>query len=118
MADIISFAQEAITSTALTIATVTATGLPPSTTGVSSTATSHPVTTTIHSATVATASASCTTAVPGKYGYVPPDACNSYYNYSPSYAAAVAFSVLFAIVSTVHFAQAIIYKKVSIKISG
>jgi hypothetical protein len=56
--------------------------------------------------------ASCTTAVPGKYGYVPPDACNSYYNYNPQYPAAVAVAVLFGILLLAHVTQAAIYKKV------
>jgi hypothetical protein len=49
--------------------------------------------------------------VPGKYGYVPPSACNANYAFSPSLSAAIAFSVLFAIVSVVQVAQAFLYKK-------
>lgn len=55
--------------------------------------------------------ASCTTAVPGKYGYVPITACNSNYNYNPSFSAAVAVSVIFGILTTVHLAESIIFKK-------
>lgn len=36
----------------------------------------------------------CTTAIPGPNGHVPLDACNSYYNYDPQYAPAVAVAVL------------------------
>lgn len=54
---------------------------------------------------------SCTTAVPGKYGYVPLTACNSNYNFNPSYSAAVAVAVIFGILTTVHLAEAIIFKK-------
>ena len=76
-------------------------------------ATMAPTTTTAsHSATTAAASfPSCTTAVPGKYGYVPPDACNSDYNYNPSFGAAVAFAVLFGLVFAGHLGQAIRFKK-------
>lgn len=63
------------------------------------------------SATSSTASATCTTAVPGKYGYVPPDACNANYNYYPNFNAAVAMSTLFGIVLVAHIVQAVIYKK-------
>lgn len=55
--------------------------------------------------------ASCTTAVPGKYGYVPETACNSNYNFSPSFPAAVAVSVIFGILTATHLAEAIIFKK-------
>lgn len=55
--------------------------------------------------------ASCTTAVPGKYGHVPITACNSYYNFDPSFSAAVAVSVIFGILTLAHFAEAIIFKK-------
>lgn len=55
--------------------------------------------------------ASCTTAVPGKYGYVPVTACNSNYNYDPSFSAAVAVSVIFGILTVAHLVEAIIFKK-------
>jgi hypothetical protein len=63
------------------------------------------------SATSSTATASCTTAVPGKYGYVPRDACNSNYTYYPNFAAAVAMSILFGIVFLGHLIQTVVYKK-------
>lgn len=72
----------------------------------SSTTTSPP-----SAASSSTASATCTTAVPGKYGYVPPAACNSNYNYYPNFAAAVAMSTLFGTVLVAHIVQAVIYKK-------
>lgn len=55
--------------------------------------------------------ASCTTAVPGKYGHVPTSACNSYYNFDPSFSAAVAVSVIFGLLTLAHFAEALIFKK-------
>lgn len=58
------------------------------------------------------ATVTCTTAVPGKYGYVDPTACNAQWNFNPSYSAAVAFSVLFGIVTTGHIVEAFLYKKV------
>ncbi|KAF7547968.1 hypothetical protein G7Z17_g7357 [Cylindrodendrum hubeiense] len=61
--------------------------------------------------TAASATASCTTAVPGKYGYVPIDACNANYAFDPSFGANLAFAVLFGISSMIHLMQAIIYKK-------
>ena len=54
---------------------------------------------------------SCTTAVPGKYGYVPPDACNAQLSYAPSFSAAIAFSVLFGILTLAHLLLAIIFRK-------
>ncbi|KAI9760598.1 MAG: hypothetical protein M4579_001567 [Chaenotheca gracillima] len=57
------------------------------------------------------AATSCVSATPGKYGYVPPGACNSYYDFSPSFALAIAFSVLFGSVTLLHTFQAVRYKK-------
>ncbi|KAK1718048.1 RTA1 domain-containing protein [Colletotrichum acutatum] len=54
---------------------------------------------------------SCTTAVPGKYGHVPIDACNSYYAFDPSFGGNVAFAVLFGLSFIAHIAQAILYRK-------
>ena len=58
------------------------------------------------------ATVTCTTAVPGKYGYVDPTACNAQWNFNPSYSAAIAFSVLFGIVTAGHIVEAFLYKKV------
>lgn len=55
--------------------------------------------------------ASCTTAVPGEYGHVPSTACNSYYNYDPSFSAAVAVAVIFGILTLLHLAEAVVFKK-------
>ncbi|RDW67217.1 uncharacterized protein DSM5745_09083 [Aspergillus mulundensis] len=53
----------------------------------------------------------CTpTVTPDSNGYVPPGNCNALYAYYPSFAAAVAFSVLFGILLIAHFMQATIYK--------
>jgi hypothetical protein len=59
----------------------------------------------------ATATASCITATPDSNGYVPESACNSNYNYYPSFAAAVIFTVLFGLTLGAHIFQAIVYKK-------
>ncbi|KAL1892352.1 hypothetical protein Sste5346_007090 [Sporothrix stenoceras] len=63
------------------------------------------------SSTSSSADASCTTAVPGKYGYVPADACNSLYNFNPAFAPAVATAVLFGLLTLTHIVQAVLYKK-------
>ncbi|KAM0239136.1 hypothetical protein ACHAPO_003106 [Fusarium lateritium] len=55
--------------------------------------------------------ATCTTAVPGKYGRVPVDACNSNYFFDPSFAANLAFCVLFGLTTITHLVQAILFKK-------
>jgi len=52
------------------------------------------------------------TIVPDKNGYVPPGTCNALYNYYPSFAAAVLFSILFGMLTVGHISQAAIYKKV------
>jgi len=54
--------------------------------------------------------------VPGKNGHVPITACNSYYNYDPKLAPAVAVAAIFGILTAVHIVQAIIHKKVSVSI--
>jgi len=76
--------------------------------------TTAPATATVQSPSSVTSSsttATCTTAVPGKYGAVPPDACNSYYNYNPNFPAAIAMTVLFGVVMIAHIVQAVLYKK-------
>ncbi|PSR82789.1 RTA1 like protein-domain-containing protein, partial [Coniella lustricola] len=55
--------------------------------------------------------AACVTAIPGKYGWVPYTACNSNYNYNPSFNAAIAVSVIFGILTVTHIVEAIIVKK-------
>lgn len=74
-------------------------------------------TTTIHIARLASRAESsptpeCTSAVPGKYGRVEDySACNAYYTYNPSFAAAILFSVLFGTLAISHITQAFWYKK-------
>ncbi|KAF8851215.1 RTA1 domain-containing protein, partial [Acephala macrosclerotiorum] len=51
------------------------------------------------------------TLTPDKNGYVPPGTCNALYDYYPSFAAAVIFSVLFGILTVAHIVQAAMYKK-------
>ncbi|ODA75837.1 hypothetical protein RJ55_08659 [Drechmeria coniospora] len=50
----------------------------------------------------------CTpTMQPGKDGYLPPGTCGALWNYFPSFAAAVAFAVLFAVLLVAHVGQAL-----------
>jgi RTA1 like protein len=58
------------------------------------------------------AAASCVTVTPGQYGYVPEWACNSNYNYDPSFAGALIFAIAFGITTFVHIFQAFLYKRV------
>ena len=62
--------------------------------------------------TTSSASATCTTAVPGKYGHIPPEACNAIYSYYPSFGAAIVFALLFGGVTAFHIFQAAKFKKV------
>jgi hypothetical protein len=63
------------------------------------------------SAASSSTTSTCTTAVPQKYGYVPPDACNSNYNFYPNFDAAVALTALFGVLLVGHVTQAFIYRK-------
>lgn len=65
------------------------------------------------STTTSTSSAtqSCVSMTPGKNGYVPEYACNANYNYNPSFAAALVFSILFFITTALHVFQAFKYHK-------
>ncbi|EPE06977.1 rta1 domain protein [Ophiostoma piceae UAMH 11346] len=72
-----------------------------------STTTSTPTTTSSPTST----SASCVTMTPGKYGYVPPEACNGYYNFYPQFAPAVATATIFGLFTVAHIALAVLYKK-------
>ncbi|KAF1979443.1 hypothetical protein BU23DRAFT_586133 [Bimuria novae-zelandiae CBS 107.79] len=49
-------------------------------------------------------------ATPGLDGYVPADACNALWVYFPNFAAAVAFSILFGILTIAHLGQAVLYR--------
>lgn len=49
-------------------------------------------------------------ATPGLDGYVPADACNALWVYFPNFAAAVAFSILFGILTIAHLGQAVFYR--------
>ncbi|KAH6869515.1 RTA1 like protein-domain-containing protein [Thelonectria olida] len=55
--------------------------------------------------------ATCTTAVPDKYGYVPPDSCNANYGFYPQWEDNTAFAVVFGLSTVAHLAQAVILKK-------
>lgn len=61
----------------------------------------------------ASSTPTCTTAVPGKYGEVPPDACNSQWAFHPDFAANLAWAVLMGVTTCVHLIQAVCYKKVT-----
>lgn len=58
-----------------------------------------------------TATAACVTMVPGHNGYVPEYACNANYNYYPSFAAAIIFTVFFGFTTFFHVYQASVFKK-------
>lgn len=49
-------------------------------------------------------------ATPGVDGYVPAEACNALWPYFPNFAAALAFSILFGVLTITHLAQAIQYR--------
>jgi hypothetical protein len=49
-------------------------------------------------------------ATPGLDGYVPADACNALWAYFPNFAAAIAFSILFGILTIAHLGQAVRYR--------
>ena len=68
-------------------------------------------TTSAPSSTSSTAGPSCTTAVPGKHGNVPSDACNANYQYDPAFAPAAAFTAMFGILVAAHLIQAIVHRK-------
>ncbi|KAF8904711.1 RTA1 like protein-domain-containing protein [Gymnopilus junonius] len=54
---------------------------------------------------------SCITATPDKNGHVPVNDCRSLYNYYPSFAAAIVFSIVFGISLCLHTTQAVLWKK-------
>lgn len=56
----------------------------------------------------------CEYATPGVNGNVPVTACNSYYNYDPQFAPAVAVAVIFGILTAIHIFEAVAFKKVGI----
>jgi hypothetical protein len=63
------------------------------------------------STSTAAPTGSCINVAPGKDGYVPEWACNSNYNYFPSFAAALIFAIVFGITTFAHIYQAFAYKK-------
>ncbi|KAM5366799.1 hypothetical protein ACJZ2D_010339 [Fusarium nematophilum] len=73
-----------------------------------------PTQTAFHQATTASSAATstCTTAVPDKYGYVPPDSCNANYGFYPQWEDNTAFAVAFGLSTVVHLVQAVLLKKV------
>ena len=79
----------------------------------SSIPTPSPTASTIPSQTSDNAAPSCTNGIPDQYGHVDIDACNSYYNFYPNFGGNAAFAVIFGLLTLIHLAQAIAYKKVS-----
>ncbi|KAL6800988.1 hypothetical protein GGI42DRAFT_343788 [Trichoderma sp. SZMC 28013] len=70
---------------------------------------------TIHPQTIAIAIPTChQTITPDHNGYVPPGTCGAIWTYYPAFKAAVAFTVMFALLLGVHLWQAIIYKKTEV----
>ena len=63
------------------------------------------------STSTAAPTGSCINVTPGKDGYVPEWACNSNYNYFPSFAAALVFAIIFGITTFTHIYQAFYFKK-------
>lgn len=67
------------------------------------------------STATASATAACVTMTPGKYGYVPAEACNANYAYNPSLPAAIVTASLFGLLLAIHIFQSVNYRKVSQK---
>lgn len=53
----------------------------------------------------------CVSATPDKNGHRPPGSCDAFYSYYPSFAAAVALTLCFAVVTAGHFFLAFYHKK-------
>lgn len=70
-----------------------------------------PTSTSAPSLTSTTSTPSCVTMTPGLHGYVPPEACNAQWAYSPSFVAAIVFAVLFTKLTIAHLTLAIIHRK-------
>ena len=68
--------------------------------------------TTATSTAAPSATGSCITVTPGKDSYIPECACNSNYDYYPSFAAALIFAIVFGITTLLHIYQAFAFKKV------
>ncbi|KAJ6438282.1 Protein RTA1-like protein 9 [Purpureocillium lavendulum] len=67
---------------------------------------------TIPGQTIAIAIPTCVqTATPDANGHVPPGTCGAIWNYYPSFYAAMAFAILFAILVGIHIWQAAMYEK-------
>lgn len=65
------------------------------------------------SSAVTSPTATCISGLtPDKNGYVPPEACNAYYGYYPSFAAAIIIAVIFGLALAAHLIQGIMYRKV------
>ena len=67
--------------------------------------------TTTSAPSATSAASACITATPGKNGYVPIDDCRAIWPYSPSFAAAILFVVLFGMSNIIHIFQAFTYRK-------
>lgn len=49
-------------------------------------------------------------ATPGKYGHVPPSACNALYEYNPTLGAPAAVAVIFGLIFIAHVVQGVVYR--------
>ncbi|KAF4947932.1 hypothetical protein FSARC_13864 [Fusarium sarcochroum] len=63
------------------------------------------------SSTALSAIPTCTTAVPDKYGYVPPESCNANYGFYPKWGDNTALAIVFGLSTVSHLAQAIVLKQ-------
>ncbi|EQB56579.1 RTA1 domain-containing protein [Colletotrichum gloeosporioides Cg-14] len=67
---------------------------------------------TVPAKTIALALPTCVQTIePDANGYVPPGSCGALWNYYPSFAAAIAFAVVFGVLTAVHIWQTARYKK-------
>lgn len=52
---------------------------------------------------------------PDVNGYLPPGTCHALWDYYPSFSAALAFTILFGLLTLVHLYQSIVYRKVNLQ---
>jgi hypothetical protein len=65
-----------------------------------------------HGNTITIAIATCSATIqPDSNGFVPPGSCNAMWNYYPSFAAALLFSILFGVLTIAHIYQAVKHGK-------
>jgi hypothetical protein len=72
---------------------------------------------TVHGNTITLALPTCIqTITPDKNGYVPPGTCGALYEYYPSFAAAIVFSIIFGALTIGHIFLAARFKTVSLSV--